>query len=239
MPMTEHLLLWIAFPILFLLIRWYFSLRYSNREQFAGIPLALMLILSFGVAYLAVKGINDFTFLFTFIWSILSLWMSIVFYRKLARSASRKTKLSSGRVASIGRHLLPLTCIVLVCLAPIIGYESTTTICIEMNSSLAQPIIYALEDYHDTHSSYPTALEELVPDYLKQIPTPVCQNPLYSFQPNTFRIESCSDSHILYYQVLNMSYAYRYSLEIDRWSRIGVFDGVCTNLPARQSGRDG
>ena len=52
------------------------------------------------------------------------------------------------------------------------GCESWSASSIEESKKRAEPIIVALEEYFSNHGAFPKTLEDLVPDYIKELPLP-------------------------------------------------------------------
>ncbi len=48
----------------------------------------------------------------------------------------------------------------------------------EQGYQVCEPVITALNKYHETHGDYPTVLEMLIPDYLGQVPKEVNGYPI-------------------------------------------------------------
>jgi len=90
---------------------------------------------------------------------------------------------------------------------------------IRFNNNLARQhaeiIIQACEQYWHQKGGFPDRLEDLVPDYLKQVP-----RAKYAFSNNRFIYRSRPDSHTLMYVAFPPFGRKIYSLENQKWGQL-------------------
>jgi hypothetical protein len=125
--------------------------------------------------------------------------------------------------------------------APLIGFGYARS-CDLLNRRAAQPIIAALERYHQDHDRYPmlagrhqSDLGFLVPQYLDAIPSRACKAPLERtgrrFSDDDWSLYFCTNSPgqetLLLVPVIGTDSQQIYNPETKWWSRGNAFDGYC------------
>jgi hypothetical protein len=125
--------------------------------------------------------------------------------------------------------------------APVIGLCYARS-CDLFNRRAAQPIVAALESYHQEQGRYPflpgrhrSDLQFLVPRYLDAIPTRACKSPFG--RPNSYPVDDdwslyfCTNSPgqetILLIPVVGTDSQQVYNPETKTWSRANALDGFC------------
>jgi hypothetical protein len=72
--------------------------------------------------------------------------------------------------------IIVLLALVFSCLGILVWFYNLDAPSGEKGSAMAQPIIDVIEIYHQRTGAYPSSLQELVPDYLKEVPKPDWRN---------------------------------------------------------------
>jgi hypothetical protein len=109
--------------------------------------------------------IIDIAFWGSILWLLAMIALVVMHIRQLTQPHRRKTvwkTLMPLGIGVIGFFMLPFR----------IDFEAAEQASFSVISNNAQPIIEALENFKRDNGTYPTALIELVPDYLKQVPSP-------------------------------------------------------------------
>ena len=125
--------------------------------------------------------------------------------------------------------------------APLIGFGYARS-CDVLNRRAAQPIIAALESYHQDHGRYPmlagrhqSDLGFLVPQYLDAIPSRACKAPFRWVDSNSvdedwslyFCTNNPGQETLLLVPVIGTDSKQIYNPETKWWSRGNSFDGYC------------
>jgi hypothetical protein len=140
------------------------------------------------------------------------------------------------RLYVAGIFLIPLACS-----APFSGTYTVPALCNAWTRHEAHPLTKALEAYQRDHSAYPETLDELVPDYIEEIPSARCFEPYDWFdsldypwnRPKKFSISKCGgDVTIITAPTLVYDWLLRYDVSHQQWSRISILDGDCSFLPS-------
>jgi len=61
--------------------------------------------------------------------------------------------------------------------------ESWSASSIEESKKRAEPIIVALEEYFSVHGTFPKRLEDLVPEYIEELPPPTAGTRQWRYKP--------------------------------------------------------
>jgi len=115
----------------------------------------------------------------------------------------------------------------LVCI-PIIAFSYQRG-CEAVNRRQAQPLIRALESAEiPSDLVAQTQLDFLVPNYLAEIPTPICRQTNeseYTFE--TWSLYPCENGVLLMVPMLGSDSVQTYDLSTGKWSVGSAFDGYC------------
>jgi hypothetical protein len=110
-------------------------------------------------------------------------------------------------------------------LSPSVGSWAVPEVCNTVGQNQGNSIIVALENYKRDHGGYPSVLEELAPNYLPAVPSPMCGG--------TFSLVHCpmSEFTLLTFGSTNGLGTNRYSLKTGNWSSVDNLDSqVCDFL---------
>lgn len=94
--------------------------------------------------------------------------------------------------------------------------------CGTANSPRIQEISSALSSYQEERGLYPQELEELVPEYLPEIPSPACS--FISGLPRLFQLNDCDSDHLFFYvRSVDLLGFYLYNFGDGQYSQIWSF----------------
>ncbi len=128
----------------------------------------------------------------------------------------------------LGIFLIPI-----ILITPFFDLIILRSACFNLNQRAAQPIIIAMENYHQDLGVYPDDMSGLLPNYLSEIPAGKCTPiPNAHFDIPTFEIEQCSheDVTILTIPIGSGEWIQRYNPETGKWATISFLDGACSYL---------
>lgn len=120
---------------------------------------------------------------------------AMLIYLFVQASTLRKKTGSSEKIYVL--HLLTGFLIVISIAIPPMLYSPIKEACARSNSAKIPAISQAVNNYFSDHNSYPGTLDELVPAYLDQVPTPSCN--LLSGSPRTFYLSACKGEIPFFY----------------------------------------
>jgi hypothetical protein len=125
------------------------------------------------------------------------------------------------------------TFIICLQLVPMLGQMGINSGCYAVSRNQAGPVIEALEAYLTERGMYPDHLDELVPDYLPDLPRPACKGIAGSVdaERNLFSIRDCDPAGtIIAFPSTDGAGIKRYQLDRGRWSSASFLDGACSHL---------
>ena len=113
-----------------------------------------------------------------------------------------------------------------------IGQFGIKSACFTLTRERAAPIIAAAESYRQEHESDPQELEEIVPSYLPDLPSPACGWLRTDGQSQAgFTLERCEpDTTLLTVYAVDESFIRRYDFSTGNWSTVSFLDGTCSYL---------
>ncbi len=102
--------------------------------------------------------------------------------------------------------------------------------CDAANQRKAEVVINAISHFSTQQEHYPPNIDALVPQYLKEVPSPSCVLPyqiLPDFDVPTYRIQTCENRRALTIDSLRQGWRMRYILDDDEWYSLDFLDGYC------------
>lgn len=218
--------------MIYFLTWWYHRLRRGVKRQLAWLPLVLMLCLTPIVSYITVISFSG-----AFGPGTLMICGAIPFAVVgflVHHYAGRRSEKAKNDMPSLQWwiKLLLTIYIVVINLAPLLGFNFITGTCSNIHARQARPIIAALKAYQTDYGNYPSDLGELESSYIGYIPQPLCFHifPITDYALG-YTLEWCnSEKPILWLDVIQGGFPQRYNLEKDEWSSISFLDGVCSFL---------
>lgn len=129
----------------------------------------------------------------------------------------------------VGVVLIPI-----ILVLPFFEIFGITAACFGRNARTAEPIIAAMEAYHQDHGIYPEEINALSPQYLGEIPAGHCA-PIgaSTFEVPVYDISTCTydgETTVLSIPIGSGEWIQRYNMDTGLWSRVSFLDGACSNL---------
>lgn len=209
--------------------------RMNNIRLYFGFGILVLFIgitLTFYSAYTAFGGFGPGTILFfgTFFMGLVT---ALVLFVLKSQKQEREYASVDAR-----KYLTPLKLVLIIAqLSPMVGSLVYYDACDSLHRQQAKLLISAIESYYDNNNRYPDNLETLTPDYLLEIPTPLCLQPYYwigqldgSNLKDTYYMLNCGDKKLLAVHDTSLGWLTRYDFITQKWSASDFLDGYCAYL---------
>ena len=130
-------------------------------------------------------------------------------------------------------YWLAVLLIPLIMVTPFFDMILFRSACFSLNQRAAEPILEAMETYHQELGVYPEVITALIPEYLDEIPAGRCKPlPGSSIAEPSFTITKCihEDITILTIPISSGEWIQRYNPETSKWATLSFLDGACSYL---------
>lgn len=203
----------------------------NEKKMLYMIGLAILSIFLLSILYSYLVG---YTYLFIFFFYISTL-LAIVFWFFLAFGSRARLEVFSSRKNHSTKALILY--LVIACLVfpgsyilPFYGSRLYNSGCDAIHRESGNRISLAIQNYRSENGRYPEELDQLVPEYLPNIPVAVCFPPIrflgikpqrYDFLTSNhdYKIVSCSQKNYLVVEDMDHTYPQVMNLESGIWSR--------------------
>ena len=210
-------------------------IKTNNAQLFFKFAITVILIgvvLTLFSTYTAFGGFGPGAILFfgTFIMGLVTAFIlfdrrSLIKERENANDDTRK-------------FLIPLKLIlVFTQFLPLLGSSAFYRTCDSLYRRQAKGLISAIENYYQNNDKYPDNLEVLIPEYISEIPKPLCLQPYYWIGQfdgtdikDSYHILDCGKKRLLAVPTTSLGWIDRYDFATRSWSRADFLDGYCSYL---------
>lgn len=206
------------------------TLLNSRAWLWVIVNLVLLFLLASGLAYYIFFSTGTF---FVAALTCLPLPLSLIAVLYLLYWRRKNIAEFQGDRSLKRMYWMAILLIPLIMVTPFFDMIIFRSTCFSLNQRAAEPILEAMETYHQELGVYPEDISALAPKYLNEIPAGRCQPlPGSSITEPSFTITKCihEDITILTIPIGSGEWIQRYIPESGKWATLSFLDGACSYL---------